>query len=441
MQDNAAAQQAATDEKGTEGGANSGQETAEASTAGGHVAAAGDKLGQSHDRTDSFPLQQQQQPRTDAQADSVLPDSEAQLSESGSQQGEEKSWQESMGGKKPRAVDVDYNVSTGKAGRKGQAKGVKKAEPQVAASNAAAFKSPERKVQLTSTDTNGQPEAGNAILPPKPKPGAPKARKAPQPVSDATDSDATQPSGLPAQPRPPSATPSQPPAAAQRPVPQQTSAQSPTAPAQGPVQIPSAPQAIYKPAPAAIPLAANSAWAKKLDLQPAAPAATPARPTPTPSQPPPATPAPAAASRQATSQPPPVASIAPAATAASVLKAAASNVKAAPTIKATDRPLSAVGAKGKGKKKGQGQGASKQPSTAQPSAPPAASSGQCETVVKEVPANSKDSRPRASNSTVLSTPGLTDKQPSTSAGLQGQPLPDFSVGILCMTCTWMPECR
>ena len=450
LQDTAAAQPSEPDERGAKAVASCSPEGAEASEPGESIAATEEQIVPRHDHASSSSASQQQeqpqqqpQSRTDAQAGSVRSDSEAQPSERGSQQGEEEALQQSMGGRKLRAVDADYSVSTVKAGRKGQTKGMKQGEPTSTASSDAAVKSPEGKLQrqASSTDSNGQLEAGNtaapAILPPKPKPGAPKARKVPQPASRATEADATKPSVLPLQPTILSATPSHPPAAAQRPsAPQQIPAQSPPAPGRGAVQIPCAPQAVYKPAPAAIPLPANSAWAKKLDLQSAAPASTPARPTPPSSQPQPPAPAPTAASRQATAQSvqPPIPSASPpATTAASVVKAASSTVKAAPTVKAspaTDRSSSAAGAKGKGKKKGQGQGASKQPSVAQPSAAPASSSGQRETVVKEVPAKSKDSRPRASNSTVLSAPGLTDKQSSTSAGLQGQPSHQKSLLLL-----------
>ena len=55
---------------------------------------------------------------------------------------------------------------------------------------------------------------------------------------------------------------------------------------------------------------------------------------------------------------------------------------------------------------------------AQPSAGASSSPGKRGSGVKEVPAKDKDSRPRASNSTVVTAPGLEKK--SAAPGLQGQ---------------------
>lgn len=366
------------------------------------VSAADQLPQQSHDHAEPSSASQKQQKQTDA--DSARADSETQASESGSQQGEEDAWQQGKSGRKVRAVDADYSVTTAKTGRKSQAKPVKNGELQSAASNAASSVSQEGETQQqANTGVSGQPEASSsAILPPKPKPGAPKARKASQPASKDAASGVSQAQGV-TPPQPPSEAPSQ--AASQRPAPQQPQAQgSSSRKPSVPAPSSSANLPIYKPAPAAIPLPANSAWAKKLDLQPvvASKAAPMARPTLPPSQPPSNPSAAAVIPRSAPSQ-----AAQPSASSAAPTKTAASTVKAIPMA---DRPLSA-GGKGKSKKKGQGQGTSQQVPVAQPSS----ASGQRGSAVKEVPANAKDSRPRASDSTVLTAPGLVE-QPNASGG-------------------------
>lgn len=332
-------------------------------------------------------------------ADSARADSETQASVSGSQKGAEDALgQQGRAGGKVRAVDADYSVATAKAGRKSQVKSVKKSEAaQSATSSAAASISQASESQQASSDLGSQAGAGNAaaILPPKPKPGAPKARKAPQPTTQDVLWSGSQGQG--AQGGPPAYPPAgpSPQAAPQRPAPQQPQVQGPStrkpsvqSPSAQPTNLP-----IYKPAPSAVPLPANSAWAKKLDLQPVvAPKAAPlASPAPPPSQPPPTPPAAAAIPRPVPLQTPAVA----------------------------DRPSSA-GSKGKSKKKRQGQGPPQQPSVAQPSPPAPSGSGQRGSAVKEVPATAKDSLPRASTSTVLTAPGL-EQQASTSGGYRFPP--------------------
>ena len=382
---------------------------------------------------------QKQQAQLDA--DSARADSGTQASESGSQQSEEDAWQQGKGGRKVRAVDADYSVTAAKTGRKSQAKPARKSELESVASNAASSVSQEGDMQQqASTGMGNQSEApSSAILPPKPKPGAPKARKASQPASKDAVACVAQGQGA-APPQLPSRPPQQ--AAPQRPAPQQPQAQGPSS-RKPSVQAPSAPSSclpIYKPAPAAIPLAANSAWAKKLDLQPVIPPKTApiARPTPSPTQPPPPPQAAVATPRPEPSQAAlktvpiarPTPPILPAAKAtpcpepsqaAATSASSASSTTAPSTVKVipmADRPSSA-GAKGKGKGKKKGQG---QASLAQPSAPASAASGQRSSAVKEVPAIRNDSRPRASHSTVLTAPGLVEQPPHASDGLQGQPL-------------------
>ena len=294
---------------------------------------------------------------------------------------------------------------------------------------------------------SNQPESsGSAILPPKPKPGAPKARKASQPASKDAVAGVSQGQGV-TPPQPPSGAPQQ--AAPQRPAPQQPQAQGPSS-RKPSVQAPSDPSSslpLYKPAPAAIPLPSNSAWAKKLDLQPVvavktapiarpappptqaspAPPATATTPRPEPSQAAPRT-APIAPPTSPPSQPPPTLPAATAASRPEPSQTAAPSPSSAPsTMKAilmADRPASAgAKVKGKGKKKGQGQGPSQQAPVAQPSAPAPSATGQRGSAVKEVPAIGRDSRPRASDSTVLTAPGLLEQTPNASAGLQGQSPP------------------
>ncbi|KAL0038859.1 hypothetical protein WJX79_010928 [Trebouxia sp. C0005] len=215
--------------------------------------------------------------------------------------------------------------------------------------------------------------------PQQPPPSAPAPKQQSQPQ-------------WPAPPQTPSQTPQQ-----QSHVPkQQPSVQRLAAPqpsGQGPSSQQPQPKAA---ASAAIPLPANSAWAKKLDLQSAAslPSSSSAA----------ASAAAAPPVRQPSQNPQP----APAAKPSSSLSTPI--VKAIPI---PERPASA-GAKGKGKGKTKGQ--AKHAPVAQPSAGASSSPGQLGSTVKEVPAKDKDSRPKASNSTVVPAPGLEKK--SAAPGLQ-----------------------
>ena len=375
------------------------------------VAAADQAPQPSHD--DAEPSSKQQ---TQLDADSARAGSGALASSSGSQQTEQDAWQQSKGGMKVRAVDADYSVTTAKTGHKAQAKPADKSGLQSLASNAASSVSQEGATPQQATGMSNQSEASSsAILPPKPKPGAPKARKAPQPALKDAVAGVSQGQGV-TPPQPSSGAPQQ--ATPQRPAPQQPQAQGPSS-RKPSVQAPAAPHSslpIYKPAPAAIPLPANSAWAKKLDLQPvsALKSAPIARPTPPPSQPPPTPPA-ATATQPSQAASPPSSSAVSSTTAPSTEKAAPMG----------DRPSSAgAKGKGKGKKKGQGQAQSQQAPVAQPSALAPAAPAQRDSAVKEVPAIGNDSRRRASNSTVLTAPGLMEQAPHASAGSQGQ-LPPF----------------
>lgn len=344
--------------------------------------------------------QQADQAQSDAHPD-AQGISQAQ-SESSIQQEAEESGSQAKAGNKVRAVDTNYSVSASKGGRsKGQAKPAK--EPSKVTADQEAGKAANHSMSRAAS-TSSQPEAPDAavMLPPKPKPGAPKARKAQQPNSNEETEDLPQVQGPPPQ-QPPSQASAlkqqspQQPQAAQQPAPKQTQAER-----SGPQQHQATPQehqapssGLYQPKPAAIPLPANSAWARKLDLQSAlssspslssAAVPPPIRPTPK------------------TSSSPPQPAQSSAAVSGPIFK----------PIPMPDRHSSAGSkAKGKAKKKGQ----AKQVPVAQPSS--AAASSQSHPTVKEVPAKDKDSRPRASATTVLTAPGLA-KNASSATGLQGE---------------------
>ena len=353
------------------------------------------------------------QAQTDAQTDTSGRANPEDQPQGSSQQGEEESWQEANEQRKVRAVDADYSVTSSKGGRsKAQVKPGKKAPEE------GALQPPGNGNMARATSTSSEASSAEkaAVLPPKPKPGAPKARKAAQPRSLDDAEDVHQVQGPPPQQPPPSAAAPKQHTQPQRPAPPQTSSQTPQQQAQPPkqqppLQRPAPPQPSgqgpssqqpqpkpYQPSPAAIPLPANSAWAKKLDLQSvgsssssssAAASAAAVPPARQPSQPPQPTPA-----------------------------AKPSSSSSTPTVKAIpmpERPASA-GAKGKGKGKTKGQ--AKQAPVAQPSAGSLSSPGKRGSSVKEVPAKDKDSRPKASNSTVVTAPGLEKK--SAAPGLQGQ---------------------
>ena len=363
--------------------------------------------------TSSQQHKSEDQVQTDAPTDTsgrATPEDQPQGS---SQQGEEESWQEANERRKVRAVDADYSVTSSKAGRnKAQVKPGKKTPGEEGA-----LQQPGNGNMARATSTSSEASSAEkaAVLPPKPKPGAPKARKAAQPRSLDDAEDVPQVQGP--QP-PPGANPNAPAlkqqTQPQRPAPPQTSSQTPQQQAQPPkqqppLQRPAPPQPSgqgpssqqpqpksHQPSPAAIPLPANSAWAKKLDLQSvgsssssssAAASAAAVPPARQPSQPPQPTPAAKPSSSSSTS-----------------------TVKAIPM---SERPASA-GAKGKGKTKGQ----AKQAPVAQPSAGAYSLPGKRGSSVKEIPAKDKDSHPKASNSTVFTAPGLEKK--SAAPGLQGQ---------------------
>ena len=348
------------------------------------------------------------QAHTDAQTDTSGRADLGDQPQGSRQQGEDESWQEASERRKVRAVDADYSVTSSKAGRnKAQVKPGKKLPEE------GALQPPGNGNMARATSTTSEASSAEkaAVLPPKPKPGAPKARKAaqPRPLDDAEDLPQVQ--GPPLQEPPPSATAPKQQAHPQRPAVPQTSSQNSQQQAQPPkqqppLQRPAPPQPSgqgpssqqpqpkpYQPAPAAIP--ANSAWAKKLDLQSvgsfssfssAAASAAAIPPVRQPSQ----LPQPIPAAKPSSSSTP--------------------SVKAIP-----ERPASA-GVKGKGKGKTKGQ--TKQAPVAQPSAGASSSPGKRGSTVKEVPAKDKDFRPNASNSTVVTAPGLEKK--SAAPGLQGQ---------------------
>lgn len=276
--------------------------SAESATPSGEASSAPDRASSSTAPTTAQAGVSSSQP--DAQTDSRV-DSGAQAQGS-AQQGEEEVQQLGKKSGKVRAVDADYTVSSSKAAQQkslARDKGPEVAPTREAASAAAAagdLEGADSSGVARAASISSQGDATGVILPPKPKPGgAPKGSRLSRPSPSEEEQAYPQVEGPPPQ-QPPSSPPRAPRQQLSAPGPSQTrsqpqgqgfspqQAQRQGASSQQPQQQgPSGQQPQpkpFQPTPTSIPLPANSAWAKKLDLQSRASSssasAQPVRPSP-----------------------------------------------------------------------------------------------------------------------------------------------------------------